>query len=294
MQPQSMMPVWFVILGLAIVAVIAIAIVTIVALAMGKARFGWVLGAVACLAVPALLAGLFVTCSVRSVSVGGPAVSISYASSDGHVLPPAAESASSTVSTSQPTPASEATAPPTEQPITIETLPEWVFQPEATRDGVTTLVLSSQRFVTQDEAEEQLTGELVKRVRQYFQEAHSDEAGWTLPADYAMRRTVKQRHVELIPKKFSDDVTVDMKRVHWQVELSPGIRNELEPLWREQVVKQRLTRYGGGVGAVALLLLIASTYNRINASTHGAYRGWLRLASLTLVAAGGTAAAFLS
>lgn len=293
-SPVAFKAVWFVILGLGIVAVIAIAIVTIVALAMGKARFGWVLGVVACLAVPALLATLFVgVYFVRSRPVGETLV-VSTVDTDGRLLTPTVDTASATVSTSQPASSTEPRPPATEQPITIDKLPEWVSQPEATREGVTTLVLSSQRFVTQEEAEQQLAGEVARRLRQYFHEEHPSQGLWELPADYDVRRTVKQRHVELIPKNFGDSIDVNMHRVHWQLELSPDVRRELYPLWREQTVKQRLTQYGAGVGGLAFLLLVTSTYFRVDASTKGAYRGWLRLAAISVVAAGGATACLIS
>lgn len=173
-------------------------------------------------------------------------------------------------------------------------LPGWVSQPETTTDRITTLVLSSQRFVTQAEAEEQLTAELVNRTRQYFHDEHPSRGMWTLPADYAVRTTVKQRHVEIISKTFAGDMTVDMKRIHWQVQLSPDIRKDLYPIWRTQVVEQRLIQVGGGVGFATFLLLTGMAYFRVDSRTQGAYRGWLRFAALSVAAAGGAAACLVA
>jgi hypothetical protein len=294
-QVTPNMSVWFVLIGLGILAVIAIAVVTIVALAMGKAKFNWLFGIAACLAVPAMLVALLFRVSIVRLNPEHnqpSAVLESMFDTDGRSIVVQASSRLETEASTAST--TEAPPPDSSQPAASATLPDWTAQPETSSDGVRKLAMSSQRFVTQEEAENQLAGEVAKRVRLYFHEEFPDEAPWTLPADWAVRRTVKQRHVELIPTKFSDDMTVNMQRVHWQVELSPDLRRELQPLWREQVVKERLTRYGGGVGAVSLLLLMASVYNRVNASTHGAYRGWLRLAALALVAGGGTAALFIA
>lgn len=288
-SPIPPAPVWGILLALVGLAIVACIIgVVIVLLVRGKAA--------AAMTTIALFGGGFVLLclllySVRltaqSSTVNGAVATLGPSSLENQ--PPDDHSVRSIpVSASQPEAGSLSLPPESAK------LPEWVSQPETTRGGTTTLVMSSQRFVTQEEAEQQLTGEVAKRVRQYFHEEHPSQGHWDLPSVYAVRRTVKQRHVELIPTKFNDETTVDMKRVHWQVELSRGVRNELYPIWRGQVVKQRLTQYGGGVGFAAFLLLVASTYFRVDARTRGAYRGWLRVASLSLVAAGGAAAFYMA
>jgi hypothetical protein len=290
--PVQAVPVWAFLFGAVGLLVIGCIVVTIVVLlARGRVLAALVSGFA--FVVGAMIVGLFLwsggttlvveqqdgvqlsTLVTREMSTTAP-TGIDVSSPDNSPSPP------TDVSTeSESTPVSE-----------VAKLPEWTSQPEATSKGITTLVLSSQRFVTQEEAEEQLTTELVNRAQQYFHDEHPSRGTWMLPADYAVRSAVKQRHVEVISKTFSGGVTVDMKRIHWQVELSPGMRKDLYPIWRNQVVEQRLMQLGGGVGFATFLLLTGMTYFRVDTRTQGAYRGWLRFAALS-VATAGTAAACL-
>jgi hypothetical protein len=292
---------WSVVFGAVGLLVIGCIIVTIVVLlARGRVGAAAVTGIAFAIGAGAMCV-FFVAFTAHSVVVqqDGHAIFTEaghqrvYPTSTTELLPPTPRTVAELAADRPP---SQLPAPSVETASTLNPepaiLPAWVAQPEATSDAITTLVLSSQRFVTQEEAEEQLTTELVNRTRQYFHDEHPSRGTWTLPADYAVRSAVKQRHVEIISKTFGGDVTVDMKRIHWQVQLSPEMRRDLYPLWRTQVVEQRLIQLGGGVGFATFLLLTGMTYFRVDTHTQGAYRGWLRFAALS-VAAAGTAAACL-
>jgi hypothetical protein len=107
-------------------------------------------------------------------------------------------------------------------------------------------------------------------------------------------QAVRRTHVERIDRKTrSTGTPFHVYRAHNQVELSPAVRNALFPLWKEQIVARRLSALGGLAGLLTLCFGTVAAYFRLDERTAGHYRRRLKLAAVSLVSAGGLAAAWL-
>jgi hypothetical protein len=174
-------------------------------------------------------------------------------------------------------------------------LPDWVTHPPSTiENGVEQVLLTSKQYATEDEAREELEQLAELKVKEYFHRDHPYKGHWTLPANFV---DVQSNH-SLFPKQFVEpiDRTVGthsfrVQRVHALLSLSPQVREDLYPKWREQIVGRRLWSLGGIAGMLTLVVGSIAGYLRLDAATKGSYRRRLKLATVSLIVAGGLAAA---
>jgi hypothetical protein len=177
---------------------------------------------------------------------------------------------------------------------TISHRPKWVDQ-QNSGDGTTErIVLASQQYTTQEEAEQQLfaeASELLMTDLQKLRPGTERPKNWA-PTDDAIKRfMVKQRYVEAADHDFGSFVH-PMYRVWWQTELSPEVRTEFLPEWRRGITVHRIRRVGIVASSLVLAASLIAIYRRLDVLTHGTRRLGLTAGSLAVVAAWGFAIRF--
>jgi hypothetical protein len=147
-------------------------------------------------------------------------------------------------------------------------------------------IVSSQRFATLEEAEQQITTEIVDRVRADFESAYFPAGHWQVPLEPIAARGLLQFVGESFEQDFGEGVRGTMYRAHARLQLTPELRAELYPAWRQQVVTRRVLLLAAVVGAFTLVLAVASVLHRANERTAGQYRWRFRLAAAAVLTSG--------
>ena len=168
--------------------------------------------------------------------------------------------------------------------------PEWISQPSVQEDDMKLLVVSSQQFATIEEAErdaDQQAVELLKR--ETLKNNPSYQGEWILPQQAIEFRL---RYDEEITRH-TKNATFTVYRVHKQLAITPETEAAIVTAWQSQIGRQRLWALGGVVVFLTLLTGGTTSYLRLDRRTGGQYRGRLKLATASLVAAGGLVVALL-
>ncbi len=193
----------------------------------------------------------------------------------------------------------EETAPVTipvvaEKAVTVDTdtkLPDWAKETDRALDSDTKLVVVQGKIgLTVDEAVAAGRAAAFARLRSDFSAAHPQAASWEPPSSItgdAIRRTF----VERSDRKTSTGTPYSAYTAYEQVELSPSVRKQILPLWRNQIVEKRIWALGGLAGLLTLTFGTLAAYFRLDQRTSGVYRRRLKLAAVSVIAAGGMAAA---
>jgi hypothetical protein len=174
------------------------------------------------------------------------------------------------------------------------TLPAWVSQKEE-------VVTGEKRFVvvhgeiggTVAEAEASARATAVEKARDDFAATFPQARGWEAPARTVGTVAIRREFVEEIDRKTSSGTAFRVFRGHDQVELSPAVRKQIFPLWKEEVVGRRIFALGGLGALLTLTFGTLAVYFRLDDRTSGLYRRRLKLAAVSVIAAGGFAAATL-
>jgi hypothetical protein len=191
------------------------------------------------------------------------------------------------------------TAPATITVVTAKTavvdtdtkLPDWAKESDRTLDGDTKLVvLSGEMGATIDEAVAAGRAAAFERLRSDFSAAHPQAASWEPPPSIT-GDAVHRTFVERLDRKTSTGTPFSVYRAYQQVELSPAVRKKILPLWRNQIVEKRIWALGGLAGLLTLTFGTLAAYFRLDQRTSGLYRRRLKLAAVSVIAAGGMAAA---
>jgi hypothetical protein len=172
--------------------------------------------------------------------------------------------------------------------------PEWTKGPQ-TANGRELVCLSSQRFATLAEAEQQITSEALWRVKERYKNREVTELtgvfpnspGWEPPLEIIDQFAVVNMVGEVKDKDFGNGITGKIYRAHLKLDFSPNLRDELEASWRGYTAQQRLIGLGSALGLVTLVLGAVAGYFRLDDATGGAYRWRLKLAAAALIVAGG-------
>ena len=165
-------------------------------------------------------------------------------------------------------------------------LPEWARQPRTTEGDSTFVVVSSRQFATVEEVEADVRAEALQVLKAELG-LTGDATAWKFP-----ERAVdfRLRHEEEITRSVGD-VDFRVYRVHRQLEISPETREAVVASWRDHTADRRLWALGGLVGFATLITAASSAYLRLDTRTRGHYRGRLKLATVSLIVAGGLVAA---
>ncbi len=170
---------------------------------------------------------------------------------------------------------------------TLTQRPKWVDQ-QFIGDGISErIVLASQKYTTQAEAEQQLfaeASELLMRDLQKLRPGTERPQNWTPTEDAIKRFMVKQRYVEAADHDFGNFVH-PMYRVWWQTELSPEVRTEFLPEWRRGITTHRIRRVGIVASSLVLAASLIAIYRRLDVLTQGTRRLGLAAGGLAAVTA---------
>ncbi|MBI3865854.1 MAG: hypothetical protein HY290_28605 [Planctomycetia bacterium] len=173
---------------------------------------------------------------------------------------------------------------------TLPREPEWAKSGALPGDSGVLVPLSSQRFATLTEAEEQVTQLATGYIRNFYRDEYPLEGDWSVPVNLIEKHAVKALVGEELEKDFGNGIKGKMYRAHLQLDLNSKLRQGLHESWRDQIVKHRLTMLGTGLGMVTVMLAASAGYFRLNEMTHGQYRGRLKLAAVALIGAAGLGA----
>jgi hypothetical protein len=165
--------------------------------------------------------------------------------------------------------------------------PAWARQGPVPDDKGILVSLSSQRFATLDEAEQQVTRMAISYIATFYSSEHPARGQWNVPVSIIEQNAVKTVVGQQIEKDFGK-----MYLVHLRLNLNDQLRSSVKEAWRGQIVSQRLGMLGGGVALATLMLATMAGYFRLDSLTGGKYRGRLRLAALSAIGAAGSAALF--
>ncbi len=172
--------------------------------------------------------------------------------------------------------------------------PKWVDQQNISDAITERVVLASQQYTTQEEAEQQLfaeASELLMKDLQKLRPGTERPKNWAPTEDAIKRFMVKQRYVEAADHDFGNFVH-PMYRVWWQTELSPEVRTEFLPEWRRGITVHRIRRVGIVASSLVLAASLIAIYRRLDVLTQGTRRLGLAAGSLAVVAAWGFAIRF--
>ncbi len=173
-------------------------------------------------------------------------------------------------------------------------LPEWVQDKEFITGNVRLAVVTGEIGATVEEAVGNARKAAIDLVRVDFAATFPQVAGWRPPASVVANSAIRQTFVEEVDRKtVSSGTPFRVYRGYNQVELSPSVRNQIYPLWKTEVVDRRIWALGGLAGLLTLTFATLSAYFRLDARTTGLYRRRLKLAAVSVIAAGGLAAATL-
>src|SRR5207237_1876108 len=115
--------------------------------------------------------------------------------------------------------------------------PEWAGKdPVPSADGVL-VPLSSQRFATLQEAEQQVTELASAYIRKFYQDEYAIPGGWTVPVAAIQQHAVNTIVGEEIDKDFGDGIGAKkMYRAHLRLDLNSALRKALRGSWQDHVV----------------------------------------------------------
>jgi hypothetical protein len=170
---------------------------------------------------------------------------------------------------------------------TLPREPDWAKPKPELSDGGVLVTLSSERFATLAEAEEQVTERALAFVRDRYHKEYPLPGEWKAPVSLVKQHAVKSLVGEELDKDFGNGLKTKMYRAHVQLELNSQLNDAVHEWWRGQVVNQRLTTLGTGLGLITVLLGATAGYLRLNALTHGEYGTRLKLAAISVVGAAG-------
>jgi hypothetical protein len=165
--------------------------------------------------------------------------------------------------------------------------PEWT-KTEVADEGNRKLVVVSGGFAGNEKDAQQEALEAARLVvGDAMQQAYPRVGSWLPPSAAVREDALRLTYVEKIHRKtVSSGTPFIVYRAYDQVELSPAVYAQLVSNWKEEVVPRRLMWLGSLAGLLTLTFATGAAYFRLDDRTHGRYRGRLRLAAATIIAAG--------
>jgi hypothetical protein len=168
--------------------------------------------------------------------------------------------------------------------------PDWADKGPVPRGEGSLVALSSGRYATIGEAEENVTALAVEYLKKFYGDEYPLRGDWTVPVSVIDQSGLDSIVGEVFDKDFGNGVSGKMYRAHLRLDIGPALRDAVHTSWHDQVVAQRLTELGGVFGLATLMLATVAGYLRLDKLTSGQYRRRLKLAAASLIAAGGLVA----
>lgn len=142
----------------------------------------------------------------------------------------------------------------------VDAPPLWVTQPIEGTPETLPGTLSSERFASVAEAEEQLWSRLQSAIGEVMAHRFPDSRGWAPPRELLQRASVVlERCVERFELTVGEHIE-PMYRAHWKVAFTDPTREMLVAAWMPTVTNDRMltlgTVFGGMAGGFLLLNLL--------------------------------------
>lgn len=188
--------------------------------------------------------------------------------------------------------------------ITVETgeviippRPDWVEADDVQTGDIHTMSVSSGPHETERECRKALDRELQKAVDEYIDWHLGPVYDDRFRASKYVRYELDEIKQRLIPsgKIYHEVIQVSfgpMHQMHAQLAFDPAFRRELdsrrsdlEQLWKQWVVQQRLVAIAVGFGLLLALMGVVFAYFRLDTVTRGFYSGRLKWAASAAIAA---------
>lgn len=163
---------------------------------------------------------------------------------------------------------------------TARGLPDWAEKEAVPADEGILVPLSSQRFATLQEAEQQVTAQAVQYISRFYRDEYPLSGNWTVPVSLIREHAVGEFVGEELDKDFGK-----MYRAHLRLKLDASVRRAVHESWHEQIAQYRLKGFGGALGAVTLVLGTIAGYLKLDDLTSGQFRTRLKLAAAAVLAA---------
>lgn len=171
-------------------------------------------------------------------------------------------------------------------------LPDWINAPQQQTGNSRTVVVSSGYSPAIDAtsgetkralaaAQAELDTKSAEKIREYFSETYPLQGYLPIPRELVISAT---NDTYLMEKEVDGGGKVFRRFA--QLELTPILNQRLLPSWQKLTVQHRLWALCTGLGILTLITGTMATYLRLDRMTAGAYRGRLKLASLSIIAAG--------
>ncbi len=176
-------------------------------------------------------------------------------------------------------------ATPTAVRVISEEPAEWITQGTIDEGDRELHVVTSGFYAEPLEAEQDALRKARKLLKTDFQKARTQNSvdrfwgdalhNWGL-TDAAIADLAVRRHALARSTHDFGSVQGNMYRVHLQVEVSPAVNAQLEPIWSAQVGSLRLANLGIVVALLTLFAGVWNAYLRITAATEGKHRHKLK------------------
>ena len=157
--------------------------------------------------------------------------------------------------------------------------PEWTTQPPS-NDGLSErIVITSHQYSTREEAEQELLSVASELLQHDLGKLFPGDRGvskWQPTAAAIKQFAVKQQYVEAADRDFGSFVH-PMYRVFWQLELSPEVRMEFLPMWRQDMTTVRMQRVGLIATSLVLVFSLLAFYQRGRLLTAGKIQTLLQI-----------------
>lgn len=160
----------------------------------------------------------------------------------------------------------------------------WVKEDVRQTDEESLVVVSSSQHANLDDAREDVFKKAVKQIVAYYavDKKYYGPIGITLKDVEKVR---EKEYTEIISYKTSEN-EFEMIRLHWQIALTPELRESLVSRAKESASKSRIWTLGSILATCTLLLFGFSSYLRLDTQTQGRYRNRLKFAAVSFMAVG--------
>lgn len=164
-------------------------------------------------------------------------------------------------------------------------IPRWIEDRTSTPNQQ---LLSSGRYSSQQEAEDELVPIAADLLQRAFHTQYPWQGDWKVPLAQVRERVMNQRFVEVLNKEIG---TYKLYRLHVLVNVSPEICATFVDPWKTQIVERRLQVLGVLLGWLSSVLLMGSVFFRSLTNPGAAAYYWASALKASILTVGLTAAA---
>ena len=167
-------------------------------------------------------------------------------------------------------------------------LPDWVSTPVSTEGDRELVVVRSEQFADASDAHRDALREATRALSLDFIEHFRPTGSWSLSQQQAQSLAVRRTFTEPIERSAGEH-KFTVYRTYLLVELSPSVRNQIQPIWREQVSQGRSIVVIALLGMLTAFAGVVAGFFRLDDRMGGRHR-WALLAgamsTLFLIVAG--------